>query len=131
MSTTSDALSYFAFVMFFGLPIAYIAALIVGLPVYFLIRNSKFETAMTCVIITAIITSLVYFFLEVDIFPSEKSSSASYGDSGGDIVKDNVRTAYGWKTLLIGMSQIFILGAISGLLFWRLYSGKWWGRIRN
>lgn len=34
-----------------------------------------------------------------------------------------------WK---VGESQLVLglaIGAFSGLIFWRLYSGKWWGRI--
>ena len=129
LETVIDGLSYFGILMFYGLPITYLATLLIGFPIYFFIKKSKFETALFCVLATAVIASFVYFLLEVDIFLPTEGHSFSYGDSGGPIIQDNVRTAYGWRKLFFGMSQIFVLAAISGLMFWRLYSGKWWGKI--
>ena len=116
-------------VLFFGAPIAYFGALVVGLPVFLILRNTKFETALICVVTTTFAALFIYFFLEVDIFPSSNGSTVSYGDNRGKIIENSVRTVYGWQVLIKTMGEFAILGAISGLIFWRLYSGKWWGRI--
>ena len=124
----NEILDIFVFVLL-GLPIAWLAAVILGFPVYHILKNSRFETAITCILVTAISASIVYVFLEMDFSPPAESSSYSWGDSGGRIIQDNVRTTYGWWVFAKDLFRAFFLGAVSGLVFWRLYSGKWWGRI--
>ncbi|MDB2437487.1 hypothetical protein N9W89_02115 [Hellea sp.] len=127
----SQSFTYFLAIFVFGLPVSYLGAVLIGIPAYFLMKNTKYETVITCVITTALIAAIVYFFLEIDILPSPEGSSFSYGDSGGKIVENSKRTDYGWKVFLFGITQVFLLGAISGLIFWRLYSGKWQGRVKT
>ena len=130
LQSASQSFSYLLAIFLFGLLISYVGAALLGVPAYLLIRNTKHENVITCVIATALIAAIVYFFLEIDIFPTPEGSSFSYSDSGGKIVENSKRTLYGWKVFLFGITQVLFLGAISGLIFYRLYSGKWRGRSK-
>ena len=128
-SSVQQPLSILLLFTLFGVPIAFLAIVILGLPSYYFLKDTKFETAVTSILLTAIAASIVYFFMEIDLTAPAEGSSYSWGDGKGDIIQDNVRTAYGWMVFAKNLFGIFICGAVSGLVFWRLYSGKWWGRI--
>ena len=96
-SSVQQPLSILLLFTLFGVPIAFLAIVILGLPSYYFLKDTKFETAVTSILLTAIAASIVYFFMEIDLTAPAEGSSYSWGDSKGDIIQDNVeRLMDGW-----------------------------------
>lgn len=91
---------------------AYPAAMLLGVPAFFILRRHFDPKLTNCSLTGAAVAALPWFILSTLSQPD----SASIG--GRATVIDGSLTTYGWLTNLTFVGQIAALGAAGGALFW-------------
>lgn len=91
---------------------AYPTTLLVGLPVFLLLRTRLAPTLINCSLAGAAVAALPWLVLSL----LDRPETASI--DGKATIAEGSYTAYGWITNLAFMGQIALLGAAGGLLFW-------------
>jgi hypothetical protein len=89
-------------------------SLLVGVPLYFLLRRYRSISLVDCVLSGVAIAVLVN--ATVLVFPSSPGYSA--GDHGGATVVNGHLTTHGFISALVATAAQSLLGAAIGLCFW-------------
>ena len=114
--------SMLLYVFLFGLPIVYAIELVLGVPSYYFLKKLGIENVWVTVLFASLFAGGVYLGYEfISLDPPSPDHSTSYGDSGGRIVENNIRTAYGYRVLIKNTVFYMALGAVAGLTFWKTY----------
>ncbi len=110
------------YIFLFGLPIVYGIEIVLGVPTFYALRKLGIENVWLTIFLAALFAGSIYLSFEIiSLDPPSPNSSASYGDSGGWIVENNVRTPYGYRVLMKNTLFMMFLGAVAGLTFWKVY----------
>lgn len=113
--------AYFAI---FGLPLSFVVTVVLGLVAWAVADRREANSWRAACFIGSVGGGLVAFAtvaMTVGMDYSERldrSSSFSFGDSGGAIVVDGVHTAHGWWSLLSELLQWPLAGLAAGLVAW-------------
>ncbi len=109
----------------YGLFGAYPAAIVLGIPAYFLLRRNFDPTLASCALTGAVVAAAPWAFLSMASTPDE----ASIG--GRATVINGSKTAFGWLTEAQFIGRIALLGALAGALFWAIAAaGSGAGKVR-
>jgi len=115
----AETLQMAAVFSFYGLPIVYGLALIIGVPTYFALIRLGLRGPATGVVSAFLIGSLFILIPElIRVVTALDGSSMSVGNGRCDIIVDNVRTLCGYGHFAIEIAAFGSAGAASGLVFW-------------
>lgn len=123
LPTTTDRVCRSALV--YGLVGAYPAALLLGVPAYYMLRRHFEPRLISCALAGTVVTALPWLFLTLMSAPGQ----ASIGDRA--TVINGSYTAYGWLMNAQFVGEIGLAGAIGGALFWaRAAAGSGIGKVQ-
>lgn len=108
----------------FGLPVAYAIAIFIGVPAYYALMKAGIIRRLVTISVAASIGGLFVILLELRrVLMIVDGSSFSYSSGGCASIVDNVRTSCGYLNLLRDTGLYAASGALSGLVFWAIYTG--------
>lgn len=114
VSATANQWSGFWFGVAAMLFVSEALGLLLGMPLYFVLRRVRAIGLLECVasgIVVAVIFNAASLMLPVD-------SGYSAGDSGGATIKNGHMTAHGYSTAVAATAIQSLLGCAIGLCFW-------------
>jgi hypothetical protein len=101
--------------------------MVFALPIFLILRKLNIENLFLTIGISAGIAA--FFYALPDLLPPGRSDTSIYAERCQMIIH-NVRTACGWKIFWRDIWVNAIYGAVGGLIFWRIYVGKWVWTLR-
>ncbi|MGL4487942.1 MAG: hypothetical protein ACRCU5_00670 [Rhizobiaceae bacterium] len=93
---------------------------IFSIPFYILLRKLKYENVFVIVLFAVLISALIQFLSEFI-----RTGDFSFYAEGCEIIKHSVRTPCGWHIFWRDLGFSSLHAAFAGLVFWRVYAGKW------